>query len=242
MAATEISFIPQFDELDQQIEDEEFQTDIQADVQAEEGGGIAEALGLAEIGSDIGTGGGGGAGIFGRIAGALSSTVILLGAIVGALALLEPIQQAVGFIVRQFELLVVPLVAALLPVLELLQDLAVSVIRAFRNPQQFFSGLFNGIKNALAPFVNAVIGGLNRIPGVDIQPVTTGQGQASQAGFRDTGEQAGTAGVAQDFISENLLQLTPATVGSAVTNYLLSDDAALEKLKNQASGSGGSNP
>lgn len=233
MASTEINFIPDFDELDRQIQDEDFETEIDADVQADGGaggGGIVDALGLAEIGSDIGTGGGQGAGIFGSIAGSLSSVTLLLGAVVGFLALLEPIQKAVGFIVRQFELFVTPLVSALLPVLELLQEASVQLIRLFRNPDQFLSGLVNNIKRALAPLVNSIISGLNGLPGVNIQPVSTGQGDIRETGFRDTGEKQ------QNDLSRALTGSPLLRTLDDIDNYLLSDDGKKEKQSSRIEG------
>lgn len=103
-------------------------------------GGIAEAAGLAEIGSDIGSGAGG-AGIAGRLSGALAgisaplvALVGLLTVAVGFLALLEPVQQALSFIVSQFELLIIPFISLLTPVLQKLNEFMVEALKFFRNP------------------------------------------------------------------------------------------------------------
>lgn len=232
------------DQAIQDLENDLEQADIQADVATQqqvnvgEGDGLGatsviEGAGLAEAGSDIATGPNKG-GLAG-LAGGISKLAIGITALVGFLALLEPVQQALGFIARQFELFIVPFIAALQPVLELLQKAAVQLIQIFRNPGDFFSGLLSQIKKALAPFANSVIRGLNTIPGVSISTVSTGKGEARQTGFRSTGTQGDPVDeISRDVAARGGFNISNA--GTTVTNYLLSDDATVEKLKSNLGG------
>lgn len=202
------------------------------------GSELAAGLGV-EAGSDIASGGGKG-GILGSIAGGIGKIAGLLIGIVAFLALLEPIQKAVSFLVRQFELLVVPVLVALRPFLAALQKAAVSILQLFRNPDEFLKG----IKNALAPFVNAVIGGLNNIPGVDIQRINT-DGQ-NRVGFRSTGASTQSRETAET-LAESQTR-TPggglagiASLGFSTGFSLISDDAAVEKVKQQLANDLGGN-
>jgi len=203
---------------------------VQQDGGAEGIGAEAGLLG-AEAGTDVATGSGKG-GALGSIAGGVGKGVALLGAIAGFLALLEPVQKAIGFIARQFELLVVPFVAALRPLLEILQQAVVRVLQFFRNP----GALLEGIKNALAPFANTIINGLNNIPGVDIDRVQT---EDTQGGFRQTGQsqrQELKEDVAEGVFGAggNAAGAVPV-IAEKLTNSLISDDAFVEKLSNKLS-------
>lgn len=196
-----IEFRGDFDEVKEELEDEEFTKEVQMQPTGQAGaaggggggdgaGGIlTEAFLGGEIGADVGNPA---TGITGALGGLSSAMMALLGVLtvaVGFLALLEPVQQALGFIMRQFELMIIPLVVALMPLMEALRDFAVQVLKFFQNPRQFVSNMVNGLMRALAPVVNAVIAGLNMLPGVDIAPVTVPGGGASGAtGFRGTGD------------------------------------------------------
>jgi len=199
-----------------------------------DGFGLEGGLTAAEFGSDAATGPGGG-GIAGQLAGGISKAVVLLGAVVGFLALLEPVQQALSFIVRQFELAVIPLIVALRPILELIQKFAVQIIKLLRNPTQFISGIIQGITKALKPVANAIIGGLNQLPFVNLSPVTTGQTQTRTTGFRSSG--SGT-----NEIEESARNVATASLGfnfanaiqtGALEYFNLSDDGKVEKSQNQ---------
>lgn len=193
------------------------------------GGEIAAGLGV-EAGSDLATGGKKG-GILGGIAGGLSKTVVLLSSVVAFLALLEPIQQAIGFLVRQFELLVVPFIASLRPLLRVVQKAVVRILDFLRNP----SSLLSAIKKGLAPFANAVVGALNNIPGVNISPVSVSQGGGTGKEFRATAQGQGANNNALETLAESPFG-GAALGGSSAAFLLLSDDAKQEKDQNQSNG------
>jgi len=244
MAELDVDLIPDFDELENRLDDEELTKEVNVDGGGAaggggggDGGGLLATLGL-EAGTDIASGAGQG-GALGKVAGGLSSAVVLLGSIVGFLALLEPIQQAIGFLVRQVELFVVPFVSALRPVLELVQKAAVRIVQLLRNPGEFFSGLINTVKQALAPLINNFIRAINStVPGVNLQTLSTGsQGSLRTAGreFESVGEtnQADSAfSTLVDIGAEAATQANPALIG--LSNTLLSDDATNEALFNLA--------
>lgn len=191
MAGVPIDFIPNFEDLQDELEDEDFEAEV--DLQGEgtgtggagggSGGGAMSGLLGAEAGSDIATGPGG-AGLAGRAAGgggasagalaggaAILAVVALLAVAVAFLAKLEPIQQAVGFIMRMFELAVIPFVAALGPVMAKIEEGMGKLIQAFNNPDKFASKIGQSIKRILAQVANSIIGVLNSVPGVNMSPV-----------------------------------------------------------------------
>jgi len=117
VAELDVDLIPDFDELESRLDDEELTKEVNVDGGGAGGGagggdgGLLATLGL-EAGTDIASGAGQG-GALGKIAGGLTSTVALLGGIIGFLALLEPIQQILSFLLRQVELFIIPVVTAL---------------------------------------------------------------------------------------------------------------------------------
>lgn len=255
MAELQVDLIPNFDELEGELEDEEVTKQVVVDTPGAGGGGVQEGGGdgggggglLATLGAEAGTdiaSGAGKGGALGRLAGGVSAIVSVLGAILGVLLLLEPIQEALGFLVRQLELLVVPLVSALRPVLEVVQKAVIRLIQFLRNPDEFLTGLVNSLRNVLAPIVNSFIDAVNQtVPGVQLDPVSGAQGQT----LRETGEfdqvsQNPRAGETQSSIARGATEaaitavlpaLAPAS--SSVAGFLLSDDASQERLKQQAS-------
>lgn len=148
------------------------------------GGGMGGLLGL-EAGTDVASGGGPGSGMLGGLVGGISKMVVAIGAVVGLLLLLEPIQAALGGILRVLELAVVPFVAALSPVIQGLTQLVTKAIAFFRNPSQGIGKVIRGVVQSLG---NAIIGALNQIPGVNVRPLNlTGDGPAPGEGIQRNG-------------------------------------------------------
>jgi len=247
MAELDVDLIPDFDELENRLDDEELTKEVNVDGGGGAGGGggggdggLLATLGL-EAGTDIASGAGKG-GALGKIAGGLTSTVALLGGIIGFLALLEPIQQILSFLLRQVELFIIPVVTALRPVLELIQRFVVAAVRFFRNPGDFLSNIFTAIRRALASIVNSVIRTINStIPGANFETVSTGQ----QGTIRDTGisRTSGTTAGGPDTVSRvDLVRDTVQAVASTdvVRNFLISDDANKEAIKRRIETLGGS--
>jgi len=148
------------------------------------GGGFGTLLGV-EAGSDVASGGGKGSGMLGGLLGGISKMTLALSAVVGLLLLLEPIQAALGGILRVLELAVVPFVAALSPVIQGLSQLVTKAIGFFRNPSQGIGKVIRGVVQSLG---NAIIGALNQIPGVNVKPLNlTGDGPAPGEGIQRNG-------------------------------------------------------
>jgi hypothetical protein len=244
VAELDVDLIPDFDELENQLDDEDLTKEVTFDGGGGAGGGgggagdgLLATLGI-EAGTDIASGARGG-GALGKLAGGLSSAVLLLGSVVGLLAILEPIQKAIGFLVRQVELFVVPFVSALRPVLELVQKAAVRLVQILRNPREFFSGLISTVKRALAPLINRFVRAINStIPGANIQTVSAGgQGSIRGAGQEfesagQTGESGAAASTLAEIGAKAATTSNPALTG--LSNTLLSDDATNEALFNLA--------
>lgn len=208
-----------------------------------DGVGTEAAFAGAELGADAASPKQGITGLIGGI-GKIGGALI---AIAGLLVLLEPIQETLGLILRQFELFVVPFIAALTPLIEVVQKTVAQLIQIFRNPTDFIRGLVNGLLQAIQPFVNAVINALNIIPGLNFNPVSLGgDGQARTA----TGQPAASTGstitsageqaVADGGGIAGLSALSPAAGAAAAAgslgpfgfsrNVLLSDGARVEKF------------
>jgi len=143
------------------------------------GGGFAGPILGAELGSDVASGGGKGSGLAGGLLGGLSKMTVLLGAVVGLLLLLEPIQAALGGILRVLEIAIVPVVAALSPVIQGLTELVTQAVAFFRNPSK---GLGKVIRRVVQSLGNALIGALNQIPGVNVKPLSLGDTGPGPAG------------------------------------------------------------
>jgi len=154
--------IPDLDELEDQVNDQgNLVIDAEVDTQGGQGSGVGAAgeatdsgggggsgamLGLAaEAGSDVATGGGQGAGMMGGLLGGISKMTLLLGAAVGFLALLEPVQAALGGLLRIFEILVVPLVMSLTPLIQSLSNVVTDIVRFFRNPGESIAGAIRNV-------------------------------------------------------------------------------------------------
>lgn len=186
--------IPDLDELEEQVnEDGELVIDAQVDTEGGGGmrggddatdstgtGGGGTMFGLAaEAGSDVATGGGKGSGMLGGILGGISKMTLLLGAVVAGLAMLEPIQAALGGILRVLEIFVVPLAMALSPLVNALSRVATDMVQFFRNPGESIAG---AIKTVMEGVINALIGALNAIPGVNISKVNFGGDEKKKPG------------------------------------------------------------
>lgn len=126
-----VELLPDIPGLEQELQDADLETEV--DIQARGGGG--------------GGGGGGfvGGGFIGRgAAGGLGSSLLGIGAVVGILAgilsQLEPIRQLVGFIARQFELFLTPILSALGPILNELNEAVVKFIQFTSDPVGALTG------------------------------------------------------------------------------------------------------
>lgn len=188
--------IPDLDELEDQVNQDGSIT-VPVNAEAESGGGSGlnggpggdegtdaggsgAMAGLAvEAGSDMATGGGEGAGMMGGMMGGLSKGALAGGAIAGLLLMLEPIQAALGGILRILELFVVPLAAALTPVAQGLATIVTDLIRFFRDPGE---SIGKAIGNVFRGVVNALIGAMNQIPGVNISKLEGPDSKPSKPG------------------------------------------------------------
>jgi len=149
------------------------------------GGGLGGILGV-EDGTDIASGGGKGSGMLGGMLGGISKMVVLLGAVVGLLLMLEPIQAALGGVLRILELAVVPFVAALTPVINSLTKLVTKALAFFRDPTQ---GIGKVIRQVVQSLGNAIIGALNQIPGVNVKPLSlTSEGKVGSGLQNNSGQ------------------------------------------------------
>lgn len=123
------------EELENQIEDGDYEADV--DVDGSGGGG----------GMGGGGAGGGilGGGIAGRaFAGGGATTLLGIGAVVSVLAAilsqLEPIKELIGFLVRQVELFIIPFIKPLTPILNEISEAMAKFIQFTRDPTGFLSG------------------------------------------------------------------------------------------------------
>lgn len=198
--------IPDLDELEEQVnQDGSITVPVEADASASSGRGGDEGTdagmgpatgGLAvEAGSDMATGGGQGSGLAGGMMGGLSKGTLAAGAIAGIALMLEPIQAALGGILRVLELFVVPLAAALTPVAQGLSNIVTDMIRFFRDPGE---SIGRAIGNIFRGVVNALIGAMNQIPGINISKL---QGPDSKPGPAGEGIQRGS-GLAESNVAE----------------------------------------
>jgi hypothetical protein len=228
---------PDIKGLQDDLEGADLSTGVQGQGPGARGNGPGGALLGAEAGSDLATGAAEG-GLLGK-AGSLSTLATIATAVTGIVALLEPVQKLLSGILAQFELLVTPLVGALLPVLNLLNDAVIQVLRFFRNPDQFISGILDRVARLLQPLINSFISAVNEIPGVQASRFQAGgggiegefrsqarstDGRAVGVGERVLGRIAGSPGG----------PLGP--VGEGVEFFLLSDDAKTEKRSNNSEG------
>lgn len=183
--------IPDLDELEEQVnQDGSITVPVEADASASAGPGGDEGTdagmggpamgGLAvEAGSDMATGGGKGSGMMGGMMGGLSKGALAAGAVAGLLLMLEPIQAALGGILRILELFVVPLAAALTPVAQGLASIVTDMIRFFRDPGE---SIGKAIGNVFRGVVNALIGAMNQIPGINISKLEGPDSKSSKPG------------------------------------------------------------
>lgn len=172
--------------LEEELEDGDFSTTV--DVEGEEGGGggglLAGAFG-AEAGSDVATGGGRGAGLLGGI----SRIVLLLGAAVGFLATLEPIQKLFSSIQRIFSLLLAPVLVALRPLMEGLLRMTMKLLDFF--------GVIDTNQNQSSQQLGRI--GQSFIPGA-FQPLATAVGGGMSQSTQNQQSQGGGGGGFFDFI------------------------------------------
>lgn len=182
--------IPDLDKLEEMAQDGDVTIPVQPEdgrrtsggdeaTDSSGGGGMMGPLMGVEAGSDMASGGGKGSGMLGGLMGGISKMTVLLGAVVGLLLLLEPIQAALGGIMRILELVVVPFVAALSPVIQGLTDLVTQAIQFFRDPTK---GIGKVIRQVVQSLGNALIGALNQIPGVNVKPLSLTEGTGGKPG------------------------------------------------------------
>lgn len=253
--------IPDLDDMEDKINDEGdlvLEADVDAsgggttsaggDDATDAGGGGGLTAGLAaEAGTDVATGGGPGAGAMGGMLGGISKIALGIGAIVGLLAMLEPIQEALGGVLRILEIFVVPLAMALSPLVNALSRVVTDMVQFFRNPGESIAG---AIRNVMEGVINALIGALNAIPGVDISKVDFGgdEGGKPGSGIQTTRgkTEANTAnpdapytmfdafmmGPLEDLIVGEEGRLLPPQPG-------LSDESTLQRKNDQNSGNSG---
>ena len=206
-------------------------------------GGIGGPLLGMEAGSDIASGGGKGSGMLGGLMGGISKIALGVTAIVGILAMLEPIQAVLSGIMRILEFAVVPLAMALSPLINAMMEMVTKLTQFLRDP---VSGITSAIKSVVQSLGNAIIGGLNQIPGVNIKPLRLkGQEAPPGAGIQDTSGSTGREGVIsklQLLLEENpeSMGMPPLAIGMAVAadHKGLSDEAFREQLQEQSSNSG----
>lgn len=214
-----VGFLPQFDELQRDLEQEDFSAEVEMQGPGGPGGGTG--------GRGIGVGG------FGRLAGLLGSII----------ALLEPIKQVLDLVANILLRTLAPVFRALQPTIQLLQDVMLGIGRFLSGDltlEEIIDSVLTQIVRALKQVANQFVTGISRdIPGVTLnQPfpgVQRGQTRDQSAARGRTEQQQG-----RDFVTDVFSPNDPLTsifgVGAGLIRPYIpdrTDEANKDAMANQ---------
>lgn len=212
-----VGLIANTDELEQQIEDGDYKAEVDM-----EGDGAPTPAGDQEDGGAVGFLGGSG------------KLIAAVAAIAAAVAFLEPIQELLGFLTRQVSLMIVPFVAAAMPVLQSIQKWVAKLSKMDLGDVLELIG--KSIVNAIISVINGAIAMFNSVmpfnlPRISPLGIDTGPREFQQRG-RMTEENRESRNLAFD-----VLQMGSVPPFGILSYYSeLSDDAQRERGANNNQG------
>jgi len=153
-----IGFIPNFDELEEMMENEELEKEVTL---TSEEDGLGDAA--TDMSGDAQTGSGGGGGLAGAAEPlmAMSGSLAKLVSIAAVLLMLEPIQQTLGLIMRILEISILPvmilLITILRPFIQSFMRLIPPLMEFARNPTQGLKGIIDMMLGNLQTLLQEVL-------------------------------------------------------------------------------------
>lgn len=221
-----VGFMPDFDELERKIQEQDFETEVTVDAEDTPMGGMgADTGGTAEGGQGGGGGGAGGmAGIMEMLGGMSKRLMAILG-VVGVLAMLEPIQQMIGLLVRILEIAVLPLVVMLVTLLEPFIMAFMRVIPGlmsfFSDPAAKLESLFFAVADRIGQFITDILGGIESFANDMVNGVQDAVMNLADAipGVKKTTTKTSTGGTATKVTTEqNLAGRTIEATGDVLND------------------------